>query len=507
MINTPETRSAATSRRDFLALSAGGAAASLVPSRVASAIERQDAAAGDAASTPARGAEIRVAVVGVRGRGWNHVQSFASQPGCQVVALCDVDSKVLADRAAQCAKGDQNRPGFEVETTGDMRTLLDRDDIDVISIATPNHTHAMLACWALDAGKHVYLEKPVSHVVEEGARIVEAAKRSGRICATGTQGRSSAAVRGAIEFVQGGGLGKVHCSRGLCYKPRKPIGRVDGPQFVPATVDYDRWLGPVAYEPLHRGSLHYDWHWDLHTGNGDLGNQGIHQMDIARWALGTDAMPGSVRSVGGRLGYVDDGDSPNTQVAIFDCGGTPLIFEVRGLPKNQAEQSGKWRMDAYDGIGIGNLVHGDRGTVRISNSYRSADFIDRDGVKQREWKGGGDHFANFVAAVRANDPSLLNASIEDGHRSSALCHLGILSHRLGSPASPGAVSTAWSGDSLAIDAWSRMRDHLVANAVDLDATPVTLGRPLRVTAQGDRIIDDPEATPMLARVDRAPFVF
>jgi len=507
MSNTPETRSAATSRRDFLALSAGGAAASLVPSRVASAIERQDAAAGDAASTPARGDEIRVAVVGVRGRGWNHVQSFASQPGCQVVALCDVDSKVLADRAAQCAKGDQNRPGFEVETTGDMRTLLDRDDIDVISIATPNHTHAMLACWALDAGKHVYLEKPVSHVVEEGARIVEAAKRSGRICATGTQGRSSAAVRGAIEFVQGGGLGKVHCSRGLCYKPRKPIGRVDGPQFVPATVDYDRWLGPVAYEPLHRGSLHYDWHWDLHTGNGDLGNQGIHQMDIARWALGTDAMPGSVRSVGGRLGYVDDGDSPNTQVAIFDCGGTPLIFEVRGLPKNQAEQSGKWRMDAYDGIGIGNLVHGDRGTVRISNSYRSADFIDRDGVKQREWKGGGDHFANFVAAVRANDPSLLNASIEDGHRSSALCHLGILSHRLGSPASPGAVSTAWSGDSLAIDAWSRMRDHLVANAVDLDATPVTLGRPLRVSPSGDRIIDDPEATPMLARVDRAPFVF
>ena len=209
--------------------------------------------------------------------------------------MCDVDSKVLADRAAQCAAGDKNRPGFEVETTGDIRTLLDRDDIDVISIATPNHTHAMLACWALEAGKHVYVEKPVSHVVEEGARIVEAAKRSGRLCATGTQGRSSAAVRGAIDFIHGGGLGKVHCSRGLCYKPRRPIGRVDGPQFVPATVDYDRWLGPVAYEPLRRGSLHYDWHWDLHTGNGDLGNQGIHQMDIARWALGTAGMPDTVR--------------------------------------------------------------------------------------------------------------------------------------------------------------------------------------------------------------------
>jgi hypothetical protein len=164
-------------------------------------------------------------------------------------------------------------------------------------------------------------------------------------------------------------------------------------------------------------------------------------------------------------------------------------------------------MDEYEGVSIGNLVHGEHGTVRISNSYTWADFIDRDGVKQQEWKGGGDHFANFVAAVRANDPAKLNASIEDGHLSSAFCHLGILSHRLGSPASPGAVSTAWASDPLATDAWSRMRDHLVANAVDLDATPVTLGRPLRVTAEGDRIINDPDATAMLKRVDREPFTF
>jgi predicted dehydrogenase len=495
-----------TSRRDFLALSAGTAAASMVPSRVHAA--RQAVQDGEESSgVEAATADLRVAVVGVRGRGWNHVQSFASQAGCRVVALCDVDSKVLADRAAQCAAGDKNRPGFEVETTGDVRALLDRDDIDVISIATPNHTHAMLACWALDAGKHVYVEKPVSQVVADGARFAAAATRSARLCATGTQGRSSAAVRGAIDFIHGGGLGKVHCSRGLCYKPRRPIGRVDGPQFVPATVDYDRWLGPVAYEPLRRGSLHYDWHWDLHTGNGDLGNQGIHQMDIARWALGTDAMPDTVRSVGGRLGYVDDGDSPNTQVAIFECGGTPLIFEVRGLPRDKAAQSDKWQMDEYEGVSIGNLVHGEHGTVRISNSYTWADFIDRDGVKQQEWKGGGDHFANFVAAVRANDPAMLNASIEDGHLSSAFCHLGILSHRLGDTVTPTAVTTAWSGDPLSIDAWSRMRDHLVANAVDLETTPVTLGRPLRVSPAGDRISDDPEATAMLTRVDRAPFVF
>ena len=327
------TRIPRTSRRDFLAISASGAAAGVLGGNangqdggVATAVPAEAPAGGSA------GDAIRVAVVGLRGRGWNHVLGLHAQPGCEVVALCDVDSEVLARRAAECAGGGEKRAGFEVETTGDMRTLLDREDIHAIAIATPNHTHAMLACWALDAGKHVYVEKPVSHVVEEGSRIVEAARRSVRICATGTQGRSARSVRDAIDFVHAGGLGEIHCSRGLCYKPRRSIGRSNGPRFVPATLDYDRWLGPVEYRPLARPRLHYDWHWDLHTGNGDVGNQGIHQMDIARWALGHDSMPAQVLSVGGRLGYVDDGDTPNTQVTMFDCGGTPLVFEVRGLP-------------------------------------------------------------------------------------------------------------------------------------------------------------------------------
>ena len=310
-----------------------------------------------------------------------------------------------------------------------------------------------------------------------------------------------------IAFVQGGGLGKVHCSRGLCYKPRRPIGRVDGPRFAPASLDYDRWLGPVEYRPLQRPRLHYDWHWDLHTGNGDLGNQGIHQMDIARWALGWDAMPKSVWSVGGRLGYEDDGDSPNTQVAVFFRDGVPLVFEVRGLPRDKAQQSDKWQMDAYEGQSIGNIIHGENGTVRISNSYSWADMLDPDGNNVQEWKGGGDHFANFVAAVRADDPSVLNASIEDGHLSSAYCHLGILSHRLGTPVDPAGVSQAWSSSPTALDAWHRMRDHLAANEVDLAAAPITLGRELRLNADATEVRGDPVATAMLRREDRPPFTF
>ena len=479
----------------------------MLPATVQAATTSPQAAGNPPAAAESSSDDVRIAVVGVRSRGWNHVQSFARLPGVRVVALCDVDSAVLGRRAAECAAGAKGRAPFEVETTGDVRTLLDRDDIDAIAIATPNHTHAMLACWALDAGRHVYVEKPVSHSVEEGARIVEAARRSGKVCATGTQSRSSSAVRSAIDFVRGGGLGRVRCSRGLCYKPRRPIGRVSGPQFVPATVDYDRWLGPVAYEPLRRGALHYDWHWDLHTGNGDLGNQGIHQMDIARWALGWDTMPTRVMSVGGRFGDEDDGDSPNTQVAVYLRGGVPLVFEVRGLPRNKAAQAGDWAMDTVEGQSIGNVIHGEHGIVRISNSYSRADFIDHDGVTRQEWTGGGDHFANFVDAVRADDPTRLNASIEDGHLSSAYCHLGILSHIRGTPTDPDGVSAAWQSSPTAAEAWSRMRDHLLANEVDLAVTPVTLGRELRVNADATEIRGDPESTALLRRTDREPFTF
>jgi predicted dehydrogenase len=500
-------------RRAFLAQGALGAIG--LAMSAARACGQEGPAAPSAPAAPAgraAGNELRLAVIGVRSRGWEHVQMFSRAPGCRVVALCDVDAEVLARRAADCATGSERREGFEVETFGDVRALLARDDVDAVSIATPNHTHAMLACWALAAGKHAYVEKPVSHVVDEGARIVEAARASGKVCATGTQARSSSAVQAAIRFIHEGGLGAVHCSRGICFKPRRPIGRVAGPRFAPSPVDYDRWLGPVAYRALRRANLHYDWHWDLHTGNGDLGNQGIHQMDVARWALGWDRMPDAVRSIGGRFGDADDGDSPNTQVVSFDCGGTPLVFEVRGLPRDRAQRDGKWEMDRYEGMEIGNVVHGEKGTVRISNSYTAAAFFDRDGRMVEEWKGGGDHFANFVEAARAGDPARLAAPIAEGHLSSAFCHYGILSHRVGSrpmPANPAAIARladeACAGDAALAEAWARMRAHLAANEV-LESGELVIGRRLRIAADGG-VEGDAEATALLSRACREPFVF
>ena len=488
-------------RREFLGVAAAGTVGSALAGQTASArtvaekaVKLQEVAGG--------GAPIRIATIGLRGQGNGLARSFADQPGSQLVALCDVDSKVLANRQREFAER-----GVETVTYGDPREVFAADDIDAVVIATPNHTHALLAVWALEAGKHVYVEKPVSHVVKEGRAIVDTAERTGLVCQTGTHGRSADAVRSAVQFVHEGGIGKVTCSRGLCYKPRRPIGQVKRAQFAPSTVDYDRWLGPVDYQALDRRNLHYDWHWSDHTGNGDLGNQGIHQMDIARWALNAQAMPKRAVSIGGRLGYEDDGNTPNTQVVLLEYDEGPLVFEVRGLPASKAEQSGKWKMDKYMGHSIGNIVHGEKGTVRISNSYGHADAIDLDGNPIASWKGGGDHRRNFVDAVRANDPSLLAAPIIDGHLSSACCHVGLVSHQLGTPMNASAIERNAAKNAELSDGWARMRAHLEANGVDLDATPVVMGREITIDVERESPIRDPEAAGMFTRTCREPFTF
>ncbi|MBM3974791.1 MAG: Gfo/Idh/MocA family oxidoreductase [Planctomycetes bacterium] len=496
----PTMRCAETDRRSFLA----AAVAATVAGRAAAA------PAPGPARLPVRGpacAEVRLAVVGLRSRGWEHVNAFARVPGCRVVALCDVDRDVLAQRADECRKGDERRPPFEVKTYGDPRALFAADDIDAIAIATPNHTHAMLGVFAMQAGKHVYVEKPVSHVVDEGQRLVDVAAATKKVCASGTQARSHKAVREAMAFVHGGGLGTVLCVRGLCYKPRRPIGVVAGPQFAPSSVDYDRWLGPVEYRPLRRKNLHYDWHWDLHTGNGDLGNQGIHQMDLARWALSWCGLPDMALSLGGRFGEADDGDSPNTQVVWLDCGGTPLLFEVRGLPKDAAEQRGKWQMDRFQGVDIGVVVHGERGTVRFTADYGRAAHFNHAGKVVQEWTGGGDHFANFVQACAANEPALLTAPVLEGHLSSAFCHYGIVSHQCGVRGDADAAAQAADRVPELAAAYARMAAHLQANGVDLATTPLTIGRLLTIAKPDGGIVDDPAASERCRRVARPPYTF
>lgn len=480
-------------RRVFLGSAAAAAATTTFGCRASSG----------AAGAASQNQQLRVAVVGLRGRGRDHVNNYAKLPGVEIAALCDVDRNVLEAAKAKAIEAGANDP----MTIVDYRELLERDDIDAVSIATPNHWHALQAVWACQAGKDVYLEKPVSHNVWEGRQIVHAAKKYDRIVQTGTQIRSSPSIQDALAWVNEGHLGEIQLARGLCYKPRQSIGRVEGAQKVDPAVDYDLWCGPAPKKPLMRERLHYDWHWVFDTGNGDLGNQGIHQMDIARWALGEPALPPRTISVGGRFGYVDDGNTPNTQFVYHDYERAPLLFEVRGLPHDTEAQGGEWRkgMDDYLGASIGVIVHCEGGYVQIP-SYTEATAYDAKGKKLESWKGGGNHYANFVDAVHSRRGADLTASIEDGHLSSALCHLGNVSYKQGEAAGPAKVSKIASRLRNAGDTADRFLDHLVKNGVDPEIEQPIVGSWLEIDPDTEQVVGGEQANGLLTREYREPFV-
>ncbi len=431
---------------------------------------------------------LRVAVLGVRGRGRGHVGAYKKSPDAEVAVICDPDEGVI-ELAMQAAP--------DARYVKDLRAVMEDDTIDAVSIATPNHWHALAAVWALDAGKHVYVEKPVSHDVIEGRKVVEAARRSGRVCQHGTQARSMKATHDAITWLREGGLGRVQVARALCYKRRETIGKVDGPQVPPETLDYDLWTGPARLEPLRRKEVHYDWHWVFNTGNGDIGNQGVHQMDIARWGLAWAELPDNVRSVGGRFGYDDDGNTPNTQVALFERGDQQLIFEVRGLNTR-----------GYRDTGIGVVFHCEHGYL-VSASYGKVVAFDHDGKPIKTFTGGGDHFQNFVDAALANDASVLTAEIAEGHLSSALCHMANVSHQLGEARPLADAETPFGDCEPGNESFRRFRDHLVQNGVDAGSTDYTLGPRLSFDAQGEQFEGEhADAANALAwRPGRGPFTF
>ncbi|MEM9354024.1 MAG: Gfo/Idh/MocA family oxidoreductase [Planctomycetota bacterium] len=480
-----DARQFALSRRGFIASSSAMAAASI--------------AAGAGFAKPAT--DIRVAVIGFRARGRNHIDGLKRN----VVALCDVDERILKPSAEKLG----GETGRKIDVYTDYRRLLERDDLDGVAIATPNHTHSLIAVAAAQAGKHVYVEKPVSHNIWEGRQMVAAAKKHGVVMQCGTQSRSSPSLQAAVEFVQGGGLGKIQYAIGTCYKPRRPIGNLSEPLTIPEGVDYDLWCGPAEKRDLFRPQLHYDWHWDSNTGNGDMGNQGIHQVDIARWFLGEDSLPPSVLSVGGRLGYDDAGDTPNTQTVLFGYERAPLIFETRGLPRSAAfhESKDAWErnMDRFRGSGIGVLVQCERGHVLIP-SYVEAIAFDADGNQVQRWKGGGDHFANWLTAVEAGDDSLLNGPIREGHLSSSICHLGGISHTLGEQARMGEIAERCVGEALFSGSLERMAGHLRANGVDVDGeAALTSGAQLRLDPENETFVGNDEASRLRTREYRAPF--
>lgn len=421
------------------------------------------------ASAQGANGDLRVAVIGLNSRGGAHIDGILSAKGARLVALCDCDSKVLARNVDKVGK-----KGVKVEAFADYRKLCESKDIDAVCIATPNHTHCLIAITAAANGKHVYVEKPVSHNVWEGRKLAEAQAKYGKIIQHGFQRRSETCWEEAFAWLKEGNIGKLTLARGFCYKPRPSIGKVDAPKKAPAEVDYDLWAGPRETLPVKRKQFHYDWHWQSTYGNGDLGNQGPHQLDVCRWALGDPKeLPKSVISCGGRFAHEDDGDVANTQIVFLGYEPAPILFEVRGLPKKGVDY--KSGMDDFKGQQIGNLIEYEGGWLAGGHGAGCTIF-DTAGKKVKEFKGGRSHFQSWVDAIRSGKQDPIH-SAESGHLSSALAHIGNISWDLGLAASAAALKDAFPHPAAA-DALDRMSAHLAANGVDPAKQPVRLGAAL-----------------------------
>jgi predicted dehydrogenase len=475
-------------RRDFLEKSLFAAAAAVLAGD-ASLVAAEDTSKKSTGPND----RLRVACVGVRGRGTEHLDAFSRLHDCEVVAVVDVDEAVGKSGAERLKRRGKHEPAYY----RDIRKMLEDKQIDLVSIATPNHWHSLAAIWALQAGKDVYVEKPVSHNVSEGRRLVQTARKHERICQAGTQCRSNPGMRELMDFVRGGKIGEVKLARGLCYKRRGSIGP-KGNYEVPKSVDYDLWSGPAQIKPLTRKSLHYDWHWMWDYGNGDLGNQGIHQMDLARWGLGVDDIGTSVLSYGGRLGYEDAGETANTQVSIHEYpNGKRLVFEVRGL-----------KTPPLRGAAIGVIFYGPEGYV-VAPSYSGGVAFDLKHEPIKKFGGGGSHFANFVKAVRSRKHTDLNGDVLEGHLSSALCHLANISYRLGAPLAGQEVAERLRADAEAWGTFDRFQEHLWYNDVTLaDSALVHFGPKLAINPQSETFVGGSasQANSMLTRDYRKPFV-
>ena len=358
---------------------------------------------------------IRIGIVGLGGRGGDHIGFFGAAPDCEVAAVCDVDQAARERAVVRIRSTGQPAPAEYIQ----MRDLFAKRDIEAVTIPLPNHWHALATIWACQAGKHVYVEKPACHNVFEGLRMIEAARKYGRIVQVGTQGRSMPHKRRAIELLREGAIGKLYLAKAVCFKRRKSIGHEpDSP--VPAGVDWDLFLGPAPLRPFNVLRFKYNWHWFWDTGNGDIGNQGVHELDIARWALGDAAAPSRVISTGGKYGYVDDRETPNTQYADFEYPEARIAFEARGLP---AGTEGGLPADR-DGNVMGNLFYGSNGWMSLNGNQLRV-YAGEGRTVTLEEKGDEStqpHVLNFLQAVRAGDRNLLNSGIEIGVASATLPH-------------------------------------------------------------------------------------
>ena len=444
------------SRRDFTAR-LGAATAGLA---IGSDLLRPGLNAASQGRVLGANDRVIVASIGIRGQGNAVKRGFAQLPNVTIKTLCDIDANLAPERI--------NDPrltsvaGYKPNFVQDLRKVLDDKEVDAVIIAMPNHWHALGTIWGLQAGKHVYVEKPASHTVWEGRKMVEAQQRFGKLVQVGTMNRSRPAVRAAIKFMQEGGIGKIYMARGLCFKPRPSIGKYpDGPmqpgekfaltvgstnyeptydaQYL-SKVDYDLWIGPAPKKPFNRNRFHYNWHWQWDYGNGDTGNQGPHQFDIARWGLGKQEHPVKITSVGGYFGQESAQETPDVQSAFYEyADGTILEFATRGEHTNDE-----------GGQRIGNLFYGSKGWLWIDETGRRwQSYMGPLGAKNEKGPGAEPaadaanaepvgltttefpHYQNFIDGIRANDPKILTCDIMEGHLSSALPHFANISYRVG----------------------------------------------------------------------------
>lgn len=491
----------AINRRSFLKASAAGAAGAAVAgcqksSTLVSA--EPPTVAGTKSGPRVLGANerVRVAVLGVGRQGKAHISRWLELPKeAELVCLADPDPNQFPSAAAVIQKANGKVPPMVL----DFRQVLDDKGVDAISVVTPNHWHALITILACQAGKDVYVEKPCSHNFQEGRVAVEAARKHKRIVQHGTQTRGMSDAAQSVELIKSGKYGKLLVARGLCYKDRPSIG-TKAPSAPPQGMDYNLWLGPAPESVKHHANLvHYNWHWFWDIGNGEIGNQGVHQMDVARWGIPNGVWPKSVMSIGGRYGVDDQGETPNTQIAVLDYGPTQLIFEVRGLdsPKHQGEK-------------VGNIFELEQGVIGGKMDFK---FTPKGKDKPEKladvagdaYKRGGDGsiFRNFVACIKSRNADSLYADIQEGHISSTLCHLANISYRLGED--QGFNAKPFGDNAAANETLDRMKQHLEKNGVDLTKVKLRVGKKLTVDEKQPSLVSDADAAKLMTRTYRKGF--
>ena len=444
---------------------------------------------------------VRVALIGCGVRGPTLAKDLAKVAGAKLVLVCDVDPA----RAAAVASANGNLP---VEM--DYRKVMERKDVDAVIIATPNHLHTLIAVTACLAGKDVYVEKPVSHSIHEGRVLAEIARKTGRIVQSGLQNSSDIALAPCREYFRAGSLGKLQAAHAFWYRVREPIGKIQAPTPVGKEIAYDLFRGPRPLEPLCRTKLHYDWHWFWDTGNGELGNTLVHNIDHTRLLLGITGHATAVCSVGGRLLWDDDGQTPNTHISALKYPGVdvPVTCEVRDLPHSpgKADMESRFRKKT-----CGTFLLCENGLLYFDRGGGYAEDKDGKVIQRFKGDGGAGHMANFIAAVRSRDAASLRSPIEQGHISSCGCHMANISHRTGRAGYDlaGAEKALPAMLLAATEAWAEFKSHIQINNVDLAKTPLTVGAELAFDPKSERFIENSEqarmANYLVEDAYRAPF--